>query len=351
MIALIMAGGSGTRFWPASRASKPKQFLEISGNKSMIQLTVERLLPIIPIQDIYIVTAASQVPLIRQHLSELPDKNIIIEPFGMNTAACIALSCTYLQDFYEANTSMIVLPADHLIQKLSAFHASIARAEAKAREGGLITFGIVPEYPATGYGYIEAGEKETDGSHRVLRFKEKPDYATAQGFLAQGNFFWNSGMFAWQLSAIDLAFTRYLPQMHELCQQISRRWESEGYSASIDDIYAEMPRLPIDIGIMEKVDKLHVFPVDLGWSDVGGWKALYDTKTKDKDGNYSAGETLFIDAKANYIDSKKYIALIGIDNLCVVESPDAILICPLDKSEEVKQVVDTLKAQKRDELL
>jgi len=351
MIALIMAGGSGTRFWPASRASKPKQFLEIAANKSMIQLTVERLLPIVPLTDIYIVTAASQLPLIREHLPKLPEENIIIEPFGMNTAACIALSCTYLKGYYEDTDTMLVLPADHLIQDLPAFHASIALAEAKAKEGGLITFGIVPEYPATGYGYIEAGAREADGSHRVLRFKEKPDYATAQSFLAQGNFFWNSGMFAWQLSVINEAFMRYLPEMDALCQQISRRWEKEGNSAPIDDLYQQMPRLPIDIGIMEKVDKLNVFPVDLGWSDVGSWKALYDTKSKDAQGNYSAGETLFIDAQKNYIESKKYVALIGIDNLCVVETADAILICPLDKSEEVKKVVDTLKTQKRDELL
>lgn len=351
MIALIMAGGSGTRFWPASRASKPKQFLEISGNKSMIQLTIERLLDITKLKDIYIVTAASQVPLIREHLPGFPLENIITEPFGMNTAACIALSCTYLQQKYQDQDTMLVLPADHLIQDLTAFHASIARAEAKAQEGGLITFGIVPEYPATGYGYIEAGTAEADGSHPVLRFKEKPDYATAQSFIAQGNFFWNSGMFAWQLFAIKEAFRRYLPQMYALCDEISLRWQQESLSAPIDDIYAQMPRLPIDIGIMEKVDKLYVLPVDLGWSDVGSFKALYDTKDKDAGGNFSSGETLFIDSKANYIDSKKYIALIGMNHLCVVETADAILICPLDRSEEVKKVVDTLKEQKREDLL
>ena len=343
MIALIMAGGSGTRFWPASRASEPKQFLQIAGKRSMLQLTVDRLLPLMPISDIYIVTAASQVPLVTEHLPALAPENIIIEPFGMNTAPCIALSVEYLKQRYSEDTTMIVLPADHVIRDTAAFADSLQKADLAAQKGGLITFGIVPDYPATGYGYIEAGPMQEDGIFSVNRFKEKPDRAKAQSFLEQGNFFWNSGMFCWSISSISSAFTELQPELHELCIAISQRWNQVGTTADISDLYRQMPRLPIDIGIMEKAQSRYVIPVDLGWSDVGSWKALADISPRDEQGNYSNGEYLALEARGNFIYSKKFTALIGVSDLCVVETPDAILVCPKDLSEDVKRVVDYLK--------
>ncbi|MCK9335942.1 MAG: mannose-1-phosphate guanylyltransferase [Candidatus Cloacimonetes bacterium] len=351
MIALIMAGGSGTRFWPASRASEPKQFLQISARRSMLQLTVDRLLPLIPIEDIYIVTAASQVSLVQQHLPNLALENIIIEPFGMNTAPCIALSAEFLKQRYSEDNTMIVLPADHVIRDPNAFHQALKKADAAAKNESLITFGIVPDYPATGYGYIEAGAMMEAGLLSVTRFKEKPDRETAEGFLKQGNFYWNSGMFCWSISAIDKAFKSYLPEVAQLCQQISKRWRQDSYTCDISDLYQNMPRIPIDIGIMEKAESRYVIPVDLGWSDVGSWKALADISPTDAQGNYSAHEYLTLNAHGNFIHSKKFTALIGVQDLCVVETPDAILVCHKDNSEDVKQVVDHLKQASRGDLL
>ncbi|HRY83076.1 MAG TPA: mannose-1-phosphate guanylyltransferase [Candidatus Cloacimonadota bacterium] len=345
MIALIMAGGFGTRFWPSSRADLPKQFLKVVGDKSMLQLTVERLEPLIPLQKIYIVTAASQVPLVKEHLPLLPRQNIIIEPFGMNTAPCIGLSAGYLKRLYPTETAMIVLPADHVIKDTAAFLSSLKEAERAALEGNLVTFGIIPEYPATGYGYIEAGEELQEGVRKVLRFKEKPDYDTALGFLSSGNFFWNSGMFAWQIGTICSAFKDLMPDLDQLLEQIGAKWESEGSAANIDDIYAQMPRVPIDIGILEAATNRVLIPVQLGWSDVGSWKALADLSVSDAEGNSFMQSGIAFASSDNYVYSNKFTALIGVDKLCVIETPDAILVCTKDRAEEVKKVVDYLKAK------
>lgn len=351
MIALIMAGGSGTRFWPASRAKAPKQFLQISGSRSMLQLTVDRLSGLISIADVYIVTAASQVPLVREHLPELPPQNIIIEPFGMNTAPCIALSVEYLKQKYSPETAMIVLPADHVIRKTEAFISTLKQAEQAADAAALITFGIVPDYPATGYGYIEGGAKGKGGLTTVSRFKEKPDRETAQSFLEQGNFYWNSGMFCWSIGAIDAAFRAYLPEVSDLCGQIAEVWRDGGISADISPLYRQMPRVPIDIGIMEKAQSRYVIPVDLGWSDVGSWKALADISPADDSGNYAEGAYLSIDARGNFVRSKKFTALIGVNDLCIIETADAILVCPKERSEEVKKVVEHLQNKGNGDLL
>lgn len=343
MIALIMAGGSGTRFWPQSRQNLPKQFLKIAGERSMIQLTVDRLLPIIPLADIYIVTAANQVELVKEHLPALPGENIISEPFGMNTAPCIALSAEYLAPRYPETTAMLILPADHVIRDTAAFHQSLLKAKQAAIESKLITFGIVPDYPATGYGYIEAGKQIADGIREVTRFKEKPDFKTAKSFLESGNFFWNSGMFCWTISTIRAAFAAWLPEVSTLCGWISELWQKSGYDADISELYRQMPRIPIDIGIMEKADARYVIPVDIGWSDVGSWKALADISPSSENGNHSLSPAYFRDASNNYIQTSKYTAVIGINDLCVIETPDALLIVPKDRSEEVKYIIDHLK--------
>jgi len=351
MIALIMAGGTGTRFWPVSRKDKPKQFLKIAGDKSMIQLTVERLNDAVKPSDIYIVTAQSQVDLVREHLPQIPVENIIIEPFGMNTAPCIGLSLAYLAGRIAPSESIVVLPADHVIKDTGLFLESLKLAEQPAAEGYLVTFGIVPDYPATGYGYIEAGDKLAEGIYNVTRFKEKPDLETASAFLKQGNFFWNSGMFFWKYEVIYKAFEQYLPQVTARLEEIRFVWKHQNTRANIVDMYAKMPKLPIDIGIMEKAEKRAVIPVSYGWSDVGSWKALADISPADKQGNNLPAEHIAIDAKNNYIMTDKYVSLIGVENLVVIETQDAILITAKDRSEEVKKVVDTLTAEKKENLL
>lgn len=350
MIALIMAGGSGTRFWPKSRKNNPKQFLNVLGSTSMIQKTVERLLSKIAMHDIYIVTTANQVSLVKQHLPRLPKENIIIEPFGMNTAPCIMLSVEFLKSRYADGEIMLVLPADHVIRNIPGFLASLVPAEAEARKGRLITFGIMPDYPATGYGYIEAGGDIAPQVKEVLRFKEKPDVQTAEQFIAQGSFYWNSGMFCWSLKAITDAFLTHLPQAYNLGTEIADTWESQGYNADITELYQQMPKTPIDIGIMEKAESRGVIPVNYGWSDVGSWKALADISTHDPEGNHftHGGKAVF--ARGNYVNTSKWTAVIGLDDICLIETEDAILVCSKEKSEEVKKIVDYL-ADKGDENL
>ncbi len=351
MIALIMAGGVGSRFWPLSRKTMPKQFLNIVSEKSMIQMTVERLKPLIDIKDIYVVTSNDQKELVRIHLPELPDENIIAEPFGMNTAPCIALSNLYLKRKYENNETVIVLPSDHLIKDEKNFLEKIKLAEKGADKGYLVTFGIKPDYPATGYGYIEMSEKLFDEIYIVNSFKEKPNLETAKHFLSTGQFLWNSGMFIWKLETIIDEFSKHQPEMMNLIKEISNIWDKEGILASIDEIYKKMPKLPVDIAIMEKAQKKAVIPVDFGWSDVGSWKALYDVLEKDKDNNVIKSENIVIDSKNNLVLSKKLISLIGVENIALIETDDAILLVNMNRTEDVKKVVENLKSNGKKEFL
>lgn len=351
MIALIMAGGVGTRFWPKSRKNYPKQFLKVAGELSLLQMTVDRLLPRFPIFDIYIVTAQSQVELIIEQIPEIPLQNIIIEPFGMNTAPCIALSVEYLKKFYPEQELMLVLPADHIIQDKEKFLQSLSPAEEQAKKGYLITFGILPTYPATGYGYIEAGEKIAPEVCQVLNFKEKPDKATAEHFLAKGSYYWNSGMFCWSLKSISDAFANLLPEVYNLSTAIAKQWQENGLQSDIASLYAKMPRIPIDIGIMEKANFRGVVPVSYNWSDVGSWKALSDLVNTDEDGNYFSASGKAISASNNYLDTNKFTTIIGVHNLCLIETEDAILLCNKDKAEEVKKIVEYLQQTNREDLL
>jgi len=353
MIAVIMAGGAGTRFWPLSRKSMPKQYLRIAGERSMIQLTVDRLLPRIPIKDIFIVTAADQVPLVRQHLPNLPRDNVIIEPFGMNTGPCIALSMIYLKEICACplDETVIVLPADHVIRDRDAFLKSLDVAETIATEDYLVTFGIVPTYPAIGFGYIEAGDEIKQGVRQVTRFKEKPDITTAQTFIKQSNFFWNSGIFGWKLETILNAYHKLTPEIHSVMTRISDLWHHDSSHADLSVVYARMPRLPIDIAIMEPAECRAVIPVDYYWSDVGSWKALAALHEPDKDGNILPKRHYSHEAHDNFIQTAKFAAIIGIDKLCLVETDDAILITPLDRSEDVKLAVEHLQQEGLSDLL
>lgn len=351
MIALIMAGGVGTRFWPASTNKLPKQFLPIIASKSMIRLTFERLMPLIESKDIYVVTAQDQSQLVKEHLPEMPPENIIIEPFGMNTAPCLALSLAHLQDRYPPDEKMIVLPADHYIRDTQKYLQSLELARSTADKELLISFGIQATYPATGYGYIEAGEDLSPGVRKMKRFKEKPELNMAISFLEQGNFYWNSGMFCWKLSTLKQAFLAHLPQALEKAVELIKARDELQNEQIQRQIYAQMPKVPIDIGIMEKASNRAVIPVDYGWSDVGSWQALSELSIKDEQGNSFQTSGLAIDAKDNYIHTQKFTALIGINELCIIESENAILVCPKERSEEVKAVVDKLKQEKKEELL
>ncbi|MDN5353629.1 MAG: mannose-phosphate guanylyltransferase [Candidatus Cloacimonadota bacterium] len=351
MIALIMAGGVGSRFWPLSRKSNPKQFLNILSDKPMINMTIDRLEGLVPLEKTFIVTAASQVELIKKHLPELPEKNIIIEPFGMNTAPCIALSSFYLKDIVPQDEVMVVLPADHLIKDEKRFRESLHYGKEAAKQGKLVTFGIKPTYPATGYGYIQAGGWLDEQTQSIQKFTEKPDLSQANEFLVSANYYWNSGMFMWSVETILNSYQKLQPQIYENMQKIEEKWQQKGKNSDISQLYKEMPKIPVDIGIMEKVSNAVVIPVDYGWSDVGSWGALYDLSPKDEHENVIKTEKEVINSSKNYVNTKKTVALIGVENLVVVETDDALLIADKNNTEKVKQIVENLKKKGKTELL
>ncbi|MBW6515444.1 MAG: NTP transferase domain-containing protein [Candidatus Cloacimonetes bacterium] len=339
MIGVIMAGGSGTRFWPLSREITPKQYLQLFSDKTMIQKTVERLFPIIGLESIYIVSTESQRPLIHDNIPNLPEENLIIEPVGRNTAPCIALSAAYLKRKYSENKIMFVLPSDHIIVEEDIFQKSIKVAEKAAKEGNLVTFGIKPDYPATGYGYIEAGKAITKGVHKITNFKEKPDFATAKSFLSAGNYLWNSGMFMWRVGDILEEYRLHAPEMYKLLQGIEKLWDEKGLDADISSKYIQMPKTPVDIAIMEKAEKRVVIPVNYHWNDVGSWRAVSDLAEKDKNGNAIKSPNIVIKSSGNYVYAKKLVAMIDTDNLVVIDTPDVLLITKKESSEKVKDVV------------
>lgn len=343
-----MAGGVGTRFWPLSTEKKPKQFLHILGKRSMIQQTVDRILPIVSYEHIYVVTNKNQVELVKEHLSELPEENIIAEPVGRNTAPCIGLSAMLLQEKYNQDETMLVLPADHYIGKQEEFLKAIKTASEFAKtHHTLITFGIKPIFPATGYGYIESGlplHSNEFSIFSVKKFKEKPDYKTASTFLEKGNFYWNSGMFLWRLDAIINAIKKLMPDLYSDLQKICRAWKDRD-ETQMRSIYEGLPKVPIDIGVMEKADDVAVMPLDIAWNDIGSWLAVYDMMPKDENQNVLSGNIKTLDAQGNYVYSsneKKIIALIGVQGLVVVDTGEALLVCKKDHAQDVKKVVEEL---------
>ena len=351
MIGLIMAGGSGKRFWPLSREKKPKQFLRIFSDKSMIQLTYDRLLNLnISNKKIFVVTTENQVPLVKKHLPKLPEKNIIVEPFGRNTAPCIALSLSYFKTKFNKREQILVVPADHIIICEEKFMESIKLASNDAIKDHLITFGIKPTYPATGYGYIESGKKICKNTLYVEDFKEKPNFSIAKSFLNKGNYYWNSGMFFWELGTIIEYYKSLQPKIYDLMQRLESCFDNSDYE-KINRIYREMPKIPVDIGIMEKADLRAVIPVDYSWSDVGSWKSLFDISDKDSNFNVINNFNLSMNSSNNLVISDKNIVLIDVSDLVVVDSKDSILISDINSTQKVKKVTKKLKENNKEELL
>lgn len=351
MIAVIMAGGSGTRFWPLSKESKPKQYLQLFSDKTMLRKTVERLYPLIGPEKIYIVSTASQKELIRENVPEIPEENLIVEPVGRNTAPCIALSAVYLAGKYSPQENMLVLPSDHVIIEQDVFLASLKQASEAADKGYLVTFGIKPDYPATGYGYIESGEALDKNTYKISNFKEKPDYKTAKSFLDAGNYYWNSGMFMWNLGTIIESFQQYAPSIIEPVFDIVDLYNKKETDQSIGKLYADIPKQPVDVAIMEKSTKGVVIPVNYHWSDVGSWRAVSELQEKDKNNSTLPEKSIVIQSEDNYVHSKKLIALIDVNDLIVVETDDALLIADKASAEKVKDVVETIKKRNWKEYL
>ncbi len=346
--AVIMAGGIGSRFWPRSKEKTPKQLLKIFGEKTMIQNTVSRLNSLVKNENIFIITNKIQKPEIEEQLPNIPSENIIEEPFGRNTAACIGLASIIIEKKSKDGV-MIVLPADHIIKDLDDFHETIKTSLKFAYESkGLVTIGIKPTRPETGYGYIQIDERTVaENIFKVYTFAEKPNYATAVRFLESGDFFWNSGMFIWRADAILGEIKIYLPELHEGLEKIKIDIGTSNFENTLNNVYGMLRNISIDYGIMEKSQKVFLIKSEFSWSDVGSWEEVYQLSDKDGDGNAIIGKVFTEMTVDSYVYSPdKFTAVIGIENLIVINTKDALLICRRDQTQEVKKVVDHLKINK-----
>jgi mannose-1-phosphate guanylyltransferase len=343
LCAVIMAGGKGTRFWPLSTEEKPKQFLNLLGDQSMIQMTVNRLLPLIPLERIFIVTGKQYVDLVKEQLPELNERNIIIEPMGRNTAPCIALSAFYIKNIYS-DATMVVLPSDHLIQEEEKFLNVLKSAEdfIESDKTSIVTVGIKPTRPETGYGYINFSPKGEMYSGNevmpVIKFVEKPNLQKAEEYLESGNYLWNSGMFIWKADHILELTSKHLENTYEILKEVSVTSEKE-YQQVLEKKYCEVDNISVDFGIMEKAEKIKVIPGDFGWDDIGSWKAMERYRVKDESNNICEGNIKLLDSKNNIIiGSNKKIIVSGVEDLFLVESDDMIIIGKKEKIESICEI-------------
>ena len=353
-----MAGGTGTRFWPRSRKSYPKQLLNIIGSRSMLQLTYDRTKKLTSPEKILIITNAEQKSKIEEQLPEIPKENIIAEPMGKNTAPCIGLAATIIKKLYGSDEVMVVLPADHLIGNAKSFINTIkSGADYISSNDCLLTLGITPTYPETGYGYIQTGEKIAQSKKmdifKVKTFAEKPNKETALRFLKSGDFFWNSGMFIWKVDQILKEIDEYIPELSEDLMQISNAFGKRNYNKILKDIYSRTKAISIDYGVMENANAVCVIKADFQWNDLGSWEAVHNISPKDKNGNVvDSKKSVVINSQNNYFySSKKLIAAVDVEDLVLVEMDDAILICKRENSQNVKLIVDQLERKDLDEYL
>lgn len=345
MIAVIAAGGQGTRFWPYSRRELPKQFLRIAGERTMLQETVARLSEHVRPSEIFVVCPVDYAKAVCEQIPRLKGDQLILEPSPRNTAACIGLAALALRR-KGVDDVMGVFPADHVIADMAAFRAALETAETLARQDWLVTFGIRPRFAATGYGYIQVGDSvENAGAlpaFQVRRFAEKPDASTARRFLEGGDYLWNSGIFVWRIERILEEIKAWMPALSHSLHEIDRSWEDFD---RVREIFSRLENVSIDYGVMEKATRTATVPCDPGWNDVGSWSALKEVLTADGSGNAANTSVVAIESRNNLAFSSggKLVALLGVDDLIVVDSEDALLICPAGRSQEVKRIVDLLK--------
>ncbi|HUQ96643.1 MAG TPA: mannose-1-phosphate guanylyltransferase [Chitinophagaceae bacterium] len=352
----IMAGGIGSRFWPVSRTSYPKQFLDIlDTGKTFIQQTVERFLKFVPLQNIYVVTADEYVDLTKEQLPLLPAENIVSEPFRKNTAPCIAYISFKLQQ-KDADATLIVAPADHLILDEAKFGAVCNEAISFAdRYKALLTLGIKPTNPNTGYGYIQHEDQHIENSlYKVKTFTEKPNKELAKTFLSSGDFLWNAGIFIWKVATCLDAFQQHLPEMYELFAAEQESFNTPRERAAIESIYPQCTNISIDFGVMEKADNVYVIPASFGWSDLGTWCSAWENIEHDYFGNAVTGEKVIVFDTANsmiHTQAGKLAVVQGLDDFIVVDTKDVLLICQKEKEQEIKEYVAEVKRNMGDKYL
>ena len=348
LFTVIMAGGSGTRFWPASRRQRPKQLLCLTGRRSLLQQTVDRLAPLTGPERVMVVTGQAHAPAVAEQLPQLPPANILAEPMGRNTAAACGLAAAWVAR-QDPDAVCLVLPADHLITDEKLFIDTLTRAARLAAEQEvLVTLGLAPRFPATGFGYIEAGQVEDPippAISRVAAFHEKPDLATAQKYLASGRYLWNSGMFAWRAKVFLAELERHLPELAQGLAELAPALKGPGLEQALARVYPELPAISVDHGVLEKSDSLRVVKADFGWSDVGSWEAMAELWTLDEQGNASQdGTVAALDARGNLVSAGgRLSALLGVENLVAVVTDDVLLILPRERCQDMGELLKELK--------
>lgn len=349
LVAVVMAGGKGERFWPKSRADLPKPFLKLVGPEaSLIQTTVRRISNLVALENIFIVTGKEYAEIACSHLPEIKRENIITEPAGRNTAACIGLAAVYIEQRVR-DSIMLVIPSDHLILDEESFLNVLGAAADLAAQGDhLITIGIQPTYPETGYGYLKLGPHVDTlagyPAYSVTEFKEKPDFAKASEYVVSGDYLWNSGIFIWQTKTIRNCIKQNLRELHSGLEKIQQALFSEEAAEIAAEEYAKFKNISIDHGIMEVAESAFVFPAKFGWSDVGTWVSLEQVYQPDNDGNIVFGNVVEIDSRGCIIDAEtKLVALMGVENLIIVETEDVVMVCAKDKVQKIKDLVLKLK--------
>jgi mannose-1-phosphate guanylyltransferase len=357
--AVIMAGGVGSRFWPSSRAHLPKQFLDILGvGKSLLQLTYERFARQFDQDNIFIVTNQNYVEIVKSQIPGIKDSCVLGEPSMKNTAACIAYAVSLIHKI-NTHALCVVAPSDHLILDESKFLEEVTKAMGYARQNnGLITLGIRPSRPDTGYGYIQYHHTDDYSKHEIFKvktFTEKPTLEIAQTFIESGDFLWNAGIFVWSVSAIKQAFKQYMPDHYSLFKEGSKSYFTPNERTAIQQIYEQCRSVSIDYGVMEKADNVYVIPVDFGWSDLGTWASLYENCTKDENNNVAKGKQILLfethESLITNTQKDKLTVVNGVSNLIVVDTPDVLLICDKSREQEVKQIVTEIKLKFEDKFI
>jgi mannose-1-phosphate guanylyltransferase len=353
--ALILAGGIGTRLWPRSRVSRPKQLLSLVTERSMLQETVARIEGLVPPERIVIMTNAGYADAVRAQVPQVPAENIIAEPAVRGTASAIGYAAMWIAQ-RDAEAIMFSLHADHHIRDVDAFRRALRAAAQVAADDWLVTLGVKPDFPETGYGYIERGQPlgEFDGhvAYQVVRFTEKPDVETATRFVESGRYYWNSGLFTWRVSTILNALARYMPDTHARLTEIAAAIGTPQEQAVMERVWPTLENQTIDYGIMERADRVAVLPVDFGWNDVGSWDALFQILKSDDDDNVIQGDHVGLDTQRSLIYSRgRLIVTVGVTDLVIVDTDDVVLVCPRSRAQDVKRIVELLEREGRKEVL
>lgn len=353
---VILAGGCGTRLWPLSRQHKPKQLQALISDQTMLQDTIDRLDFVEP-EDIFISTNEEYIPLVKEQIPSIPAENLIAEPACRDTAPCIALAATYLSKKFPANEVMCIVYADHLVQKPKVFREKIqAAAKLAQQENTLNIVEVTAKTPNVNLGYVKVNQKVgTIDGHDIFsleKFVEKPDLATAKKFLADGNYLWNTGFYVWQIGTILAAFQKHQPETFEIMMQIKDQIDTPNEKNSLDQLYPQCPKISLDYAIMERVNptQVRIIPADIGWNDIGIWSSIHEETAKTPTDNIIKGSHIGIDTTGSviYSSSGKTIATIGVNDFIIVETDDAILICPQNRSQDVKKLVEKFKTEKPD---